>query len=69
MRFPSVGMRKMEIQGGPTHYFADAAGNYLGGWSDPDAASIPRGATEVPTAPDDARQIWDGQQWLPVPKP
>lgn len=46
-------------------YYVDAAGSYLGGWD----ASPPAGAIEVPTAPEDARQVWDGQAWSPLPSP
>lgn len=40
-------------------YYVDAEGEYLGGWD----ANPPAGAIEVPTAPEDARQIWDGEVW------
>ncbi|WP_156936488.1 hypothetical protein [Mesorhizobium sp. LNJC384A00] len=46
-----------------TQYFVDDAGAYLGGF---DGAEPPEGALEVPSAPDDARQVWDGSQWGPV---
>lgn len=44
-------------------YYADEQGSYLGGWD----AIPPAGAIEVPFPPDDARQVWDGVQWGPVP--
>lgn len=40
-------------------YYVDEQGNYLGGWSD----NPPSGAIEVPSAPDDARRVWDGDKW------
>ncbi|WP_156941371.1 hypothetical protein [Mesorhizobium sp. LNJC405B00] len=46
-----------------TQYFVDGTGAYLGGF---DGAEPPEGALEVPSAPDDARQVWDGSQWGPV---
>lgn len=61
-----------------TRYYIDAAGSYLGGWQErppteeggpvrpPD---FPPGAIEVPTAPADARQVWDGSAWSAVPAP
>lgn len=47
-----------------TKFYADAEGRYLGGY---DGAEPPAGAIEVPSAPDDARQAWDGQSWGAVP--
>lgn len=46
-------------------YFIDEQGRYLGGWSQ----NPPRGAIEVPFAPDDARQPWLGDRWGAVPLP
>ncbi|MER8641006.1 hypothetical protein [Mesorhizobium sp. M1252] len=43
-----------------TKYFVDDTGAYLGGF---DGAEPPEGALEVPSAPADARQIWDGSSW------
>lgn len=45
-------------------YFVDAAGVYIGGF---DGAEPPEDAVEVPAAPIDARQIWDGKAWGAVP--
>jgi len=53
-----------------TQYYVDAAGKYLGGFDGAEALKlVPPGATEVPGAPEDARQIWDGAKWGPVPAP
>lgn len=50
-----------------TRYYVDNTGAYLGGFSGIDP---PENAIEVPTAPDDARCIWDGSQWVaPPPDP
>lgn len=43
-----------------TKYFVDHAGNYIGAF---DGAEPPKGAIEVPSAPDDARQPWLGDSW------
>lgn len=45
-----------------TKYFVDDSGRFLGAFGDgsmPDA-----GAIEVPSAPDDACQIWQGGSWI-----
>lgn len=47
-----------------TKFFVDVDGNYLGGF---DGAEPPAGAIEVPVPPSDAREIWDGLAWLPLP--
>lgn len=47
-----------------TKYFIDPVGSYLGGF---DGAEPPKGAIEVPSAPEDARQKWAGGKWGPVP--
>jgi hypothetical protein len=52
--------------GEPTRYLVDSQGAYLGGFA---GAALPPGAIEVPAAPADARQIWDGLAWSPVPAP
>ncbi len=46
--------------------YIDSSGAFLGGWSDPSAAPV--GAIEVPdeSAPDDARQKWNGTSWNAV---
>ena len=43
-----------------TKYYADSSGAYLGAF---DGAAPPSGATEVASAPDDARQVWTGSAW------
>ena len=43
-----------------TKYYADASGNYLGGF---DGATPPAGAIEVSLAPTDASQKWNGSAW------
>ena len=48
-----------------TKFFVDEDGNYLGGF---DGVDPPEGAIEVPTAPDNAAQIWDEGIWLAIPK-
>lgn len=45
-------------------YYCDPQGDYLGAFDAP-----PEGAVEVPEAPADARQTWDGEAWSPVPEP
>lgn len=47
-----------------TRYFVDPGGTYLGGF---DGAEPPRGSVEVPAAPEDGRQKWDGRGWSPKP--
>ncbi|HEX5362333.1 MAG TPA: hypothetical protein VFW49_14800 [Fluviicoccus sp.] len=47
-----------------TKYFVDVSGAYIGGFA---GAEPPAGAIEVPTAPQDARQVWQGNEWSPVP--
>lgn len=44
-------------------YFVDEEGRYLGGWD----ANPPAGAIEVPSAPSDARQLWNGNIWSGIP--
>ncbi len=39
-------------------YFVDDSGNYLGGTD-----GKPLSANEAPSAPNDAREIWDGEKW------
>ena len=48
-----------------TKYFVDHAGNYIGAF---DGAEPPKGAIEVPSAPEDARQPWLGDSWGSVVK-
>ena len=40
-------------------YYVDEEGVYLGGFD----GSEPEGGIEVPSAPADARQIWNGESW------
>jgi hypothetical protein len=47
-----------------TRYFVDGTGKYVGGF---DGAEPPAGSVEVPFAPDDARQVWDGTAWSAAP--
>lgn len=48
-----------------TKFFVDALGNYIGGFA---GADPPVGAIEVSEPPLDARQIWDGTIWGPIPR-
>lgn len=47
-----------------TKYYVNASGTYIGGFA---GAEPPAGAIEVPTAPQDARQVWQSNDWSPVP--
>lgn len=47
-----------------TKYFRTAAGGYVGGFS---GAEPPAGSIEVPFPPEDARQVWNGDDWDPLP--
>lgn len=47
-----------------TKYFVNADGVYIGGF---DGAEPPANSVEVPDAPIDARQMWTGGVWGPVP--
>lgn len=49
-----------------TRYFVDQDGAYVGAFA---GASPPSGAIEVPTPPQDARQLWSAGAWQPVPPP
>jgi hypothetical protein len=44
----------------------DVYGVYLGGLEG-DGAEPPPGATEVPEAPDDTRQVWANRAWSALP--
>lgn len=46
-----------------TKYYVDDAGHYLGGF---DGMDGPEGAIEVDTAPENAINTWDGDQWVQV---
>ena len=48
-----------------TKYYVDQNGVYQGGWQGEDQ---PTGLVEVATAPEDARQVWNGTAWSNVPK-
>lgn len=47
-----------------TQYFVDGEGNYIGGF---DGVEPPDGSIEVPSAPEDARQVWSNGAWGPIP--
>lgn len=47
-------------------FYRDAAGNYLGAF---DGAQPPAGAVEVLSPPADARQVFSGGAWQPLPPP
>ncbi len=46
-----------------TNHYRDSAGKYIGGF---DGAEPPEGAIEVPIAPCDARDVWNGTAWTPA---
>lgn len=52
-----------------TRYFVTAAGAYIGGFEghteEQLAAMLPARAREVPSAPADARDTWNGSKWIP----
>lgn len=51
-----------------TRFFVRPDGSYIGGFAGqtPEqlAALLPADAIEVPSAPDDARDTWDGVKWV-----
>lgn len=49
-----------------TKYYRWADNTYVGGF---DGVPPPPGAIEVPIAPSDARQVWTGANWGPLPPP
>jgi len=49
-----------------TKYYVDSDGNYLGGF-DGEGVETPENGIEVPEAPQDARQTWDGHAWSAPP--
>ncbi|ESX49448.1 hypothetical protein NLY43_25680 [Mesorhizobium sp. C416B] len=49
-----------------TKFFVDADGVYLGGFDGADV-KLPENGTEMPEAPEDARQVWGGKAWSAVP--
>lgn len=46
-------------------YYVDINGGYIGGF---DGAEPPIGSIEVPIAPENALDIWDGTQWVSTPQ-
>ena len=66
-------MTTREIKGGPTRYYVDALGKYLGGFAgfykdDVEVRpSIPAGAIHVPRPPQHGDQRWNGAGWDPLP--
>lgn len=52
-----------------TKYYVTLTGKYIGGFDGSTGVDL-RGRIEVPTAPNYALDIWDGEQWIPyVPPP
>ncbi|MER8741552.1 hypothetical protein NKH54_00575 [Mesorhizobium sp. M1004] len=49
-----------------TRFFVDADGVYLGGFNG-EGVVLPENGIEVPEAPGDARQIWNGNAWSEQP--
>lgn len=47
-----------------TKYYVNKDGIYTGAF---DGVKPPKGSIEVLTAPEDARQVWDGVAWGEVP--
>lgn len=47
-------------------YFVDPDGAYIGAFA---GAQPPAGAVQVPSPPADARQVWSGGAWQPLPPP
>lgn len=47
-------------------YYVTEEGEYIGAF---DGVEPPEGAIEVPAAPADARQVWNGKSWLGQPVP
>lgn len=45
-----------------TQYYVNNGGAYLGGFAG-NTFKVPAGAIEVPSAPKDARALWDGAKW------
>ena len=69
-------MATREVKGGPTRYYVDALGKYLGGFAGfyaDDGAEVfpivPAGAVQVPSPPQHGSQIWNGTSWGPQPLP
>jgi hypothetical protein len=42
-------------------YYVDEAGRYIGGFTD---CEPPTGALEVPIAPENAKDVWNGSSWV-----
>lgn len=49
-----------------TSFYVDASGKYLGGF---DGVEPPVGAIEVPSPPNDARDLWNGGGWVVAHNP
>ena len=49
-----------------TKFYVTPAGVYVGGFY---GAEPPIGSIEVPTAPDNALDLWDGANWVSAPTP
>jgi hypothetical protein len=49
-----------------TKYFVDSDGAYLGGFEG-EGVQLPENGIEVPEAPEDASQVWDGSAWSAPP--
>ena len=48
-----------------TKYYVDINGNYIGGYCGAEAlALVPKGAIEVPSAPNNALDTWNGTEWI-----
>ncbi|WP_312809484.1 hypothetical protein [Agrobacterium cavarae] len=49
-------------------FFVKPDGSYIGSYDGPDESLPPmfQGGVAVDVAPEDARQVWDGQKWLSV---
>ena len=59
-----------------TKHYVDSQGKWIDGYSmllvdgeEPDHLDVPDGAIEVPNAPDDVRQAWNGSEWSAAPLP
>lgn len=49
-----------------TRFYVDAEGHYIGGFA---GAEPPKGAVEVPRAPEHASDKWEGGRWVSGPSP
>lgn len=48
-----------------TQYYVDEQGKYLGGF---DGAEPPKDSIEIDAPPNDARDTWNGESWVPYQK-